>query len=258
MKADLSGKTALVTGAAGGIGRAISKLLADNGAAIVVADIDGSGARAAAAELPRAIAVEMDIRDEGAIDRGVAAGVDAFGAIDILVNNAGVNTLAHRVDIDQFPFDEWRRIVGIDLDGTYLVSRAVLPGMIGRASGRIVNIASTVGLAAMRLQSPFVAAKAGIIHLTRSMALELAPKGILVNAVAPGSTLTEVTRKLFYGEDGSFHSRAAAFMKHVPLGRPGEPEEIAQGVLFLAAPANSFVNGHCLTIDGGWTAGYMM
>ena len=258
MKADLSGKTALVTGAAGGIGRAISRLLADNGAAIVVADIDGAGALEAAADLPRAIAVEMDIRDEGAIDRGVAACIDAFGAIDILVNNAGVNTLAHRVEIDQFPFDEWRRIVGIDLDGTYLVSRAVAPGMIRQGAGRIVNIASTVGLAAMRLQSPFVAAKAGIIHLTRSMALELAPKGILVNAVAPGSTLTAVTRKLFYGEDGSFHSRTAAFMKHVPLGRPAEPEEIAQGVLFLAAPANSFVNGHCLTIDGGWTAGYMM
>jgi NAD(P)-dependent dehydrogenase (short-subunit alcohol dehydrogenase family) len=258
MKADLSGKTALVTGAAGGIGRAISKLLADNGAAIVVADIDGAGAHDAADELPRAIAVEMDIRDECAIDRGVAVGVEAFGAIDILVNNAGVNTLAHRVDIDQFPYDEWRRIVGIDLDGTYLVSRAVAPGMIRQGSGRIVNIASTVGLAAMRLQSPFVAAKAGIIHLTRSMALELAPKGILVNAVAPGSTLTTVTRRLFYGEDGSFHTRTAEFMKHVPFGRPGEPEEIAQGVLFLAAPANSFVNGHCLTIDGGWTAGYMM
>ncbi len=196
MKADLSGKTALVTGAAGGIGRAISRLLADNGAAIVVADIDGAGALEAAADLPRAIAVEMDIRDEGAIDRGVAACIDAFGAIDILVNNAGVNTLAHRVEIDQFPFDEWRRIVGIDLDGTYLVSRAVAPGMIRQGAGRIVNIASTVGLAAMRLQSPFVAAKAGIIHLTRSMALELAPKGILVNAVAPGSTLTAVTRNV--------------------------------------------------------------
>jgi NAD(P)-dependent dehydrogenase (short-subunit alcohol dehydrogenase family) len=258
MKADLTGKTALVTGAAGGIGRAISTLLAANGAAIVVADIDGPGAEAAAAALPRAVAVEMDIRDEAAIERGVAAGIDAFGGIDILVNNAGVNTLAHRVDIDQFPHEEWRRIVGIDLDGTYLVSRAVAPAMITRGSGRIVNIASTVGLAAMRLQSPFVAAKAGIIHLTRSMALELAPKGILVNAVAPGSTLTAVTRKLFYGEDGSFHSRTAAFLKHVPMGRPGEPEEIAQGVLFLAAPGNSFVNGHCLTIDGGWTAGYMI
>jgi NAD(P)-dependent dehydrogenase (short-subunit alcohol dehydrogenase family) len=258
MKTDLSGKVALVTGAASGIGRAIARLLAKNGAAIVVADVDGQGARAVASELPRAIAAEMDIRSEAAIRRGVDAALAAFGRIDILVNNAGVNTLAHRVDIDAFPVEEWHRIVGTDLDGTYLVSRAVAQPMIQQGAGRIVNIASTVGLAAMRLQSPFVAAKAGIIHLTRAMALELAPKGILVNAIAPGSTLTEVTKKLFYAPDGSFYEHTAAFMKHVPLGRPGEPDEIAQGVLFLASPASSYVNGHCLTIDGGWTAGYMM
>jgi NAD(P)-dependent dehydrogenase (short-subunit alcohol dehydrogenase family) len=258
MKADLSGKVAFVTGAAGGIGHAIARLFARNGAAIVIADIDGERARAAADALPRTIAVEMDIRDQAAINRGLEQALAAFGRVDILVNNAGVNTLAHRVDIDAFPVEEWRRIVRVDLDGTYLVSRAVAKAMIREKSGRIINIASTVGIAAMRLQSPFVAAKAGIIHLTRSMALELAPKGILVNAIAPGSTLTEVTKKLFYGEDGSFHDRAAAFMKHVPLGRPAEPEEIAQGALFLASSASSYVNGHCLTIDGGWTAGYMM
>ena len=258
MKADLTGKVAFVTGAAGGIGKAIAELLARNGAAIVVADIDGDRARTVAAALPRAISVDVDIRKEATIVAGLDAALDAFGRVDVLVNNAGVNTLAHRVDIDAFPVEEWHRIVGIDLDGTYLVTRTVLGAMLRLGAGRIINIASTVGLAAMRLQSPFVAAKAGIIHLTRSMALELAPKGILVNAVAPGSTLTEVTRKLFYGDDGSFHDRAAAFMKHVPLGRPGAPEEIAQGVLFLASPASSYVNGHCLTIDGGWTAGYMM
>jgi NAD(P)-dependent dehydrogenase (short-subunit alcohol dehydrogenase family) len=258
MKADLNGKVAFVTGAAGGIGKAIAQLLARNGAAIVVADIDGAGAQTVADGLPRAIAVQMDIRKEDTIVSGLDAALAAFGHVDVLVNNAGVNTLAHRVDIDAFPVEEWHRIVGVDLDGTYLVSRTVLGAMLRRGAGRVINIASTVGLAAMRLQSPFVAAKAGIIHLTRSMALELAPKGILVNAIAPGSTLTEVTRKLFYGEDGSFHDRAAAFMKHVPLGRPGGPEEIAQGVLFLASPASSYINGHCLTIDGGWTAGYMM
>jgi NAD(P)-dependent dehydrogenase (short-subunit alcohol dehydrogenase family) len=258
MKTDLSGKVALVTGAAGGIGYAIARLFAKNGAAVVIADIDRERIYAAADALPRTIAVEMDIRDEAAIARGLTQALAAFGRVDILVNNAGVNTLAHRVDIDDFPVEEWRRIVGIDLDGTYLVSQAVAKAMIRERSGRIINIASTVGLAAMRLQSPFVAAKAGIIHLTRSMALELAPKGILVNAIAPGSTLTEVTKKLFYGEDGSFHDRAAAFMKHVPLGRPAEPEEIAQGALFLASSAASYINGHCLTIDGGWTAGYMM
>jgi NAD(P)-dependent dehydrogenase (short-subunit alcohol dehydrogenase family) len=258
MDVDLKGRVAFITGAAGGIGRATAHRMSGCGASVVVADINGEGAARVAGELPRAIALTVDIRDEAAVEAAVAATVEAFGQLDILVNNAGVNTFKDRVDIDAFPPEEWRRIVGIDLDGTYLVSRAVAPGMIRNGYGRIVNIASTVGLAAMRLQSPFVAAKAGIIHLTRSMALELAPKGVLVNAVAPGSTLTAVTRKLFYGADGSFHGRTAAFMKHVPLGRPGEPEEIAQGVLFLAAPANSFVNGHCLTIDGGWTAGYMM
>ena len=123
--------------------------------------------------------------------------------------------------------------------------------MMRQGAGRIVKIASTVGLAAMRLQSPFVAAKTGFIHLARSMALELAPKGILANAVAPGSTLTAVIRKLFYGEGGSFQRHRRGSLKHVPLVHPGEPEEIAQGVLLLAAPANSFVNSHCLTIARG-------
>jgi NAD(P)-dependent dehydrogenase (short-subunit alcohol dehydrogenase family) len=258
VRADLSGKVAFITGAAGGIGSAIAELFAANGAAIVAADLNEAGAKALAERLPRAIAIGLDIRNEAEINRGVDETLTTYGHIDILINNAGVNTLAHRVDIDAFPVEEWRRIVDIDLDGTYLVSRIAVQPMIRQKRGRIINIASTVGLAALRLQSPFVAAKAAVIHLTRSMALELSPKGILVNAIAPGSTLTEVTRKLFYGVEGSFHERAAAFMKHVPLGRPAEPKEIAQGALFLASDASSYVNGHCLTIDGGWTAGYMM
>ncbi|MCX5477550.1 SDR family NAD(P)-dependent oxidoreductase [Kaistia geumhonensis] len=259
MRCDLSGRVAFVTGAAGGIGRAIVDRLAANGAAIVVADVDGEGAARVAAGLPDAIAVEVDIRNEAAVAAAVEQTTRAYGRLDILVNNAGVNTLAHRVGIDQFPVEEWHRIVGVDLDGLFLMSRAALQPMIaGGRGGRIVNIASVVGLAAMRLQSPFVAAKAGIIHLTRSMALELAPHGILTNAIAPGSIMTEVTRKLFYGEEGSFHARTEAFMRHIPLGRPGAPEEIAEAVLFLAAPEASYVNGQVLAVDGGWTAGFMM
>jgi NAD(P)-dependent dehydrogenase (short-subunit alcohol dehydrogenase family) len=110
----------------------------------------------------------------------------------------------------------------------------------------------------MRLQSPFVAAKAALAHLTRSMALELGPNGVLVNAVAPGSVLSELTRKLFYAPDGSFSARAEEFMRHLPLGRPGEAEEIAEVVLFLVSPAASYVTGQVIAVDGGWTSGFMI
>ncbi|WP_425418083.1 SDR family NAD(P)-dependent oxidoreductase [Oricola indica] len=257
MEIDLEGKVAIVTGAAGAIGRAISRRLAGNGARVVIADIDLTGAEAFAATLPGAMACHIDIADEASVAAGVAAILDHFGQIDILVNNAGINTHAHRVNIDVFPRAEWDRILRVDLDGTYLMSKAALAPMLARgAGGRIINIASVVGLAAMRLQSPFVAAKAGLIHLTRSMALELAPQGILVNAIAPGSVLSEGTRALFYSEDGSFAGRTAEFMAQVPMGRPGTPEEIAEPVLFLASPAAAYVNGQTLAVDGGWTAGY--
>jgi 3-oxoacyl-[acyl-carrier protein] reductase/2-deoxy-D-gluconate 3-dehydrogenase len=196
--------------------------------------------------------------DPLAIEALVAEAVDRHGRIDILVNNAGVNTLDHRVDIDEFPQEEWDRILGIDLDGLFDMSRAALPAMLRSGGGRVVNIASVVGLAAMRLQSPFVAAKAGVIHLTRAMALELASKGILVNAIAPGSVLTDLTRELFYGQSGQFSMRTREFMAHVPLGRPGEPGEIAEAALFLVSPEASYINGQVLAVDGGWTSGFMM
>ncbi|SDB29816.1 SDR family NAD(P)-dependent oxidoreductase [Bauldia litoralis] len=258
MDVDLTGRVAFVTGAAGGIGRATAERMAACGAAIVVADINGDGAIEVAGQLPKAIAITVDIRDSDAVEAAVSKTVESFGRLDILINNAGVNTFKDRVDIDAFPAEEWRRIVGIDLDGLYLMSKAAAKPMIAAGGGRIVNVASVVGVTAMRLQSAFVAAKAGVIHLTRSMALELGPKGIIVNSIAPGSVMTEGTRQLFYGEDGSFRAQTAAFMKHIPLGRPATVEEIAEGILFLAAPDNSYMTGHLLMVDGGWTAGYML
>jgi NAD(P)-dependent dehydrogenase (short-subunit alcohol dehydrogenase family) len=257
MRTDLAGQVVFITGAAGGIGRATAHRLAANGASIVVADIDAAGAERIAAELPSALAVSMDVRRAEDAKRAVDRALEKFGKIDVLVNNAGVNTFKDRVDIDRFPQDEWHRIVGIDLDGLYIVSHAVLRPMVERGQGRIVNIASVVGVTAMRLQSAFVAAKAGMIHLTRSMALELGPKGILVNSLAPGSVLTEGTKQLFYGDDGSFRAQMAGFMNHIPLGRPAHVEEIAEGILFLCAPENSYMTGHLMMVDGGWTAGYM-
>ncbi|WP_055047902.1 SDR family NAD(P)-dependent oxidoreductase [Devosia sp. A16] len=259
MQVELSGRVALVTGAAGAIGRAIARRLSDNGARVVVADINRDGAEAYAATLPGAMAAMIDISSRDSAEAGVAETIARYGRIDILVNNAGVNSFVHRVNIDSFPLEEWERITRIDLDGLYLMSHAALQPMVTQGEGgRIINIASVVGLAAMRLQSPFVAAKAGIIHMTRSMALELGPQGILTNAIAPGSIMTEGTRSLFYGADGTFAGRTAEFMQHLPLGRPGTPEEIAEAVLFLSSPGAGYINGQVLAVDGGWTAGYMM
>jgi 3-oxoacyl-[acyl-carrier protein] reductase/2-deoxy-D-gluconate 3-dehydrogenase len=259
VQTDLGGSVAFVTGAAGAIGSAIVRRLADNGASIVVADINIDGARKVAASLPDAIAVEVDIRSQVAIGAAIDATMDRYGRLDILINNAGVNTLAHRVNIDSFPPEEWDRITTIDLDGLFLVSRhALQPMLAGGRGGRIVNIASVLGLAAMRLQSPFIAAKAGIIHVTRSMALELGPQGVVANCIAPGSIMTELTKQLFYGEDGKFAGKTEAFMRHLPMGRPGTPEEIAEAALFLSSPACRYVNGQTLAVDGGWTAGFML
>jgi 3-oxoacyl-[acyl-carrier protein] reductase/2-deoxy-D-gluconate 3-dehydrogenase len=256
MRCDLEGRVAFVTGAAGAIGSAIARRLADTGAAIVIADINAEGAMAMAASLPDALGVGVDIRDPDSVKAAVAATLARYGRLDVLVNNAGVNTFANRVTLDAFPHDEWERVTSIDLDGLFLMSRAALEPMLAGGGGRVINIASVVGLAAMRLQSAFVAAKAGVIHLTRSMALELGPRGVLVNAIAPGSIMTDGTRKLFYGADGTFAGRTAEFMQHIPLGRPGTPEEIAEAVLFLSSAAATYVTGQVLAVDGGWTAGF--
>jgi 3-oxoacyl-[acyl-carrier protein] reductase len=255
MRCDLTGMVSLVTGAARGIGQAIANRLADNGSAVIYSDIDEAGA-ASAAQQKGAPSVRLDVTKPDEIASVVDRIVCEHGQLDILVNNAGVNTMTHRVIIDEFPRDEWDRILAVDLTGLYEVSRAAARVMRTRGSGRIINIASIAGLVPLRLQCAFVAAKAGVVNLTRAMALELGPHGILVNGVAPGSTLTDGTRQLFYGKDGSFHTQVQRMLDHVPLGRPAVPEEIAVAVLFLADPENSYMNGHVLTVDGGWTAGY--
>ncbi len=256
MKVDLSHQVALVTGAGRGIGQAIADAFAGNGARVVYTDVDLPAATEAAARSPGARALPLDVSDAGQINAAVAEIVRDLGRLDIVVNNAGVNTMAHRVPIDQFPIEEWERIVKVDLDGVFLVSRAAAQVMVKQRSGRIINIASIAGLVPLRLQCAFIAAKAGVVNLTKGMALELGPRGVLVNCIAPGSILTDGTRKLFYDPDGSFRAQVQQMLAHVPLGRPGTPQEIAHAALFLAAPESSYVNGSVLTVDGGWTAGY--
>ncbi len=254
MQVDLRGKVALVTGAGRGIGKAIADMLALNHAEVAYTDVDIEAAKASAG--PNGIALKIDVADPEDVENGIAATMARYGRLDILVNNAGINTLHHRVNIDQFPLEEWDRIVRVDMTGLFLMSKAAAKPMIAQGSGRIINIASVAGLVPLRLQSAFVAAKGGVVNLTRSMALELGPQGILVNGIAPGSIMTEGTRQLFYGDDGKFREKVSALLAHIPVGRPGTPEEVAHAALFLAAPESSYINGHILTVDGGWTAGY--
>src|SRR5438128_10362793 len=256
MKVDLNNKVALVTGAARGIGQAIADLLAENGASVIYRDVNFAEAKESAAKSAGCKSMPLDVTDETQIEATIKAIVQEFGRLDILVNNAGVNTLSARVTIEQFPRSEWDRILNVDLTGVYLVSKAAGRVMVAQGAGRIINIASIAGLVPLRLQCAFVAAKAGVVNLTKAMALELGPRGVLVNGIAPGSTLTDGTRKLFYGDDGLFREAAQRMLDHIPLGRPGTVDEIAVAALFLADPDNSYMNGHILTVDGGWTAGY--
>jgi NAD(P)-dependent dehydrogenase (short-subunit alcohol dehydrogenase family) len=256
MKCDLTGKVSLVTGAARGIGQAIADRLAANGSRVVYTDTDAATAKEAAARSPGALGMRLNVTNADDINGVIEQVVASHGRLDILVNNAGINTMAHRVTLDQFPRDEWDRILAVDLTGVYEVSRAAARVMRKQGAGRIINIASIAGLVPLRLQCAFVAAKAGVVNLTRGMALELGPMGILVNGIAPGSILTQGTKQLFYAEGGKFHESAQRMLDHVPLARPGTTDEIAVAALFLADPENSYMNGHIMVVDGGWTAGY--
>jgi 3-oxoacyl-[acyl-carrier protein] reductase len=260
MQVDLNGQVALVTGGAHGIGRAIAQRLFENGAAVAILDLDDLAARRAADEIVsaggRAMPLVADISKSEQIEAAVAAVMGELGAISILGNNAGINTQKDRKPIHEYLRSDWDKIIEVDLTGVFVVSQCVVPGMIAAGRGRIINIASVAGLVPLRLQSGFVAAKAGVVNLTKSMALELGPQGILTNCIAPGSIMTRGTRALFYGNEGEKTEIGEKLLSHVPLGRPGTCEEIAHAVTFLSAPEASYINGAVLTVDGGWTAGY--
>ena len=255
MHVDLQDRIAIVTGAAQGIGRSIAQAMARNGAVVVVADVQEEKGRATTAELgPRAEFHRCDVSDPAQVRALFDSVAGRHGRIDIAVNNAGINTRRpeDRVTVDQYSEEVWRRIMSVDLDGVFYCCKAAAAQMVRQRSGVIVNIASIAGVVPLRLQIGYVAAKAGVVKMTEAMAAELGPHGIRVNAVSPGSTLVEGTRQLFYNNK-ELAERLTSF---IPQRRPGETDEIAAAVLFLVSDAASYVNGHNLIVDGGWTCGF--
>jgi len=258
-KYDFAGKVAIVTGSADGIGKAIAAKLAQDGATIVVCDVQIDKGRQTLEELGKnGIFVPCDVSDVGQVNQLIAATMAEYGRLDIMVNNAGINATRpeDRVTIDKYPDETWHRIINVDLNGTFYCCKTAAKVMVVQKSGNIINISSIAGVVALRLQIGFVAAKAAILKMTEAMACELGPMGIRVNSVSPGSTLTDATRNLFYSKNGSFSDMAQRVISFIPQGRPGEAAEIAEAVAFLASDAAAYINGHNIVVDGGWTSGF--
>lgn len=257
MKVNLGGRVALVTGASQGIGQAIAYAFAQNGARIAVNDVNPAGEETAAEIRRRGGDAKFfpgDVSEVEAVNQMVPAVESGMGPIDILVNNAGINLGKERRPAHEYSDTDWHRIIRVDLDGVFYCSRAVVKGMIERRKGVIINISSVMAIVPIRLQCAFSAAKAGMQHFTRSQALEVGQYGVRVNAIAPGSILTDGTRKIFYNQ--ADQALAESLLSHVPLGRPGETEDIAQAALYLASDDAKYVTGSVLVVDGGWTAGF--
>ena len=256
MKVDIKDRIALVTGGAGAIGRSISLALAENGATVAVNDLHDCGTTCDEIQQNggKAKFFPADISNSTTVDAMVSKIEQDMGPIQILINNAGVNVGKNRVPIHEFPNSEWDRIVSIDLNGTFYCSRAVSARMVARCQGAIVNISSVFGVVPARLQCAYAAAKAGVANFTRSHALEVGQYGIRVNAIAPGSILTGGTNSLFYSPENK--QKADSLVSHIPLGRPGETDDVAAAVLYLVSDDAKYVTGHVLVVDGGWTAGF--
>lgn len=239
MTGQLDGLVAVVTGGASGIGASVAAQLHDAGAEVAVLDLDPSGVDA------RFAALVADVSDRASVEAAIRAVAERFGRIDILVNNAGASPENPAEDVLEEDFD---RTVAVNLKGTFFLSQAVGRVMIRQGSGRIVMIGSQAGSVALPGESVYCMTKAAIAHLTKCLALEWAPHGLTVNAVAPTFIRTPGTRKWL--DDEAFHQ---SVVKRIPLGRVGEPADVAGAVVYLASPAAALVTGTTLMVDGGWT-----
>lgn len=244
-------KVVVITGAAGGLGSAMCRRFGADGATVIVCDLRGTAdAVAALTEAGLcACGMEFDITDRDATHAAMAEIARAHGKIDVLVNNAGINVGPdERKHVDEFSDKWWDAILKVDLDGTYNCTKAAVPYMA--EGGAVVNISSIVGMIPLRNQCAFTAAKAAVINFTKAIAMELAPRGIRANVICPGTIGIAITNRLWQQSDAM-----AGLLSHIPMGRQGVPDEIANATAFLASDLASYITGAVLPVDGGWTCG---
>ena len=248
---DFSGKVALVTGAAAGMGLATARAFAEAGAAVVLADFKEDAVKAAAEALAaagcKALAVRCDVSDDAQVAAMVGRAVAEFGRLDAAFNNAGV--MARIAPTADSTREDWDRVIGVNLRGVWSCMKYELRQMDRQGSGAIVNNASVGALTGNPGIASYIASKHGVVGLTRTAALEYVKRGIRVNAVNPGLIDTQIARDVVAGNERAYTEVA----KQVPIGRAGRPEEIASVVLWLCSPGASYVVGHALTVDGGMT-----
>ena len=248
---DLTNKTAIVTGGSKGLGLAMAEGLASAGANIVIISRNEKEGKAAAEKIvkeykTKAIAISATVTSEEEIQKAVATTIKEFGSIDILINNAGINI---RGPIDELSYEDFKKVQQTNVDGTWIPSKAVVPQMKKQKSGRIINLASTLGVVGLANRTPYATSKGAVVQMTRALALELAPFHITVNAICPGPFLTDMNIPIKDDENTKKFIVGA-----VALERWGELQEIQGAAIYLASAASSYTTGSLITVDGGWTA----
>lgn len=246
----LADRVVMVTGASRGLGRAIALGVAEAGADVIAVGRTERELRSLADEVSalgrRALAVQADVTRMADIDRMVESSLGELGRIDVLVNNAGINILQDAVDVTE---DAWDTVIDLNLKATFFCSQRVGRVMIRQGKGKIVNIASQMGLVGYRKRAAYCASKGGVVQLTKVLAVEWAQHGINVNAVAPTFVETAMTASML--ADPAFREEVVS---RIPLGRVGEPKDVVGAVIYLSSPASDLVTGHTLLVDGGWVA----